>query len=244
MIDLHNHILPDWDDGPSTLADTFTMARQAVSVGTTIMVATPHRMAYGFFSRADLVRNRVDLLNGELQLEGIALEIVAGVEIPISETIVEEVQSGKLSTLGSGRHLLIEPPFPNLPDNLLPAVDRIFEHGYEAILAHPERNAIVQRDWKDSQSLPFVTACAERGVVIQLTSGSIVGRFGKTAQEVCRAVVQNRAWKIIIASDSHDTKERTPLYMREAADTVAEWIGDLSAADAMVEDLPRQILMR
>ena len=67
MIDLHNHILPEWDDGPNTLDKALEMARQAVSVGTTVMVASPHRFCYGRQSLAHIVQERVDLLNSQLQ---------------------------------------------------------------------------------------------------------------------------------------------------------------------------------
>ena len=42
MIDLHCHILPGLDDGPSNLDFSLAMARAAVEAGTQLIVATPH----------------------------------------------------------------------------------------------------------------------------------------------------------------------------------------------------------
>jgi protein-tyrosine phosphatase len=179
-----------------------------------------------------------------LSAHDIQLRILPGVEIPISQTMVDEVEAGELSTLGDGNYLLVEPPFTNLPDHLLPSISIVFQRGYRAVLAHPERNSSIQQAWKTSLSLDFVERCSDVGCVIQLTSGSILGRFGRTALEVCRAIVLSREFKLVIASDSHDSSDRTPGYLAEARDTVAEWLDDPDAAAKMVEDLPRVVISK
>ena len=42
MIDLHCHVLPGLDDGPTSTFQALAMARIAVASGTTTLVATPH----------------------------------------------------------------------------------------------------------------------------------------------------------------------------------------------------------
>jgi protein-tyrosine phosphatase len=242
MIDLHNHILYDWDDGPPSIEKSLEMARQAVAIGTTIMVATPHRFTNGRESTPEMVRERVNDLNLRLIAEGIELQILPGVEIPIEFGIGTHIKNGRLSTLGNGNFVLIEPPFPDLPDYLLPAIRELLGSGLDAVLAHPERNSAVQKAWNREQDLTFVSACAELGCTIQLTSGSITGRFGTSALSVSRSIAAQRNWNIVIASDSHDAKDRTPGYLAEARDLVSQWIGDPVAADAMVLDLPAAIL--
>ncbi len=242
MIDLHNHILPEWDDGPNTLDKALEMARQAVSVGTTVMVASPHRFCYGRQSLAHIVQERVDLLNSQLQSNAIPLSIIPGVEIPIDDDVVREVTAGNLTPLGAGRFLLMETPFTDLSEHLHTYLKHIIDAGYGIVLAHPERNAEVQKRWAQSADLPFVEACIELGCFVQLTSGSIVGRFGPSALAVSRAIIQHRDWKIVISSDSHDPKERTPGLLGRARDTAAAWMGDAEAARAMVDELPAKIV--
>jgi protein-tyrosine phosphatase len=218
------------------------MAKQAVSVGTTIMVATPHRYKSGGQSTAVIVRKAVDELNEQLTAEGIALTILPGVEIPIDFGIADEIESGNLSTLGNGNYVLVEPPFPDLPAKLIPAIKEVRDRGYGVILAHPERNGVVQKDWMQKSSLQFAKSCVDLGCVIQVTSGSIVGRFGPAAKAVSRAIIEHLDWRIVIASDSHDPKDRTPGYLAEARDMAAKWIGNADAAEAMVTTLPAEIV--
>lgn len=42
MIDVHCHILPGLDNGPSTLEESLKMAEEAVFEGIDTIVATPH----------------------------------------------------------------------------------------------------------------------------------------------------------------------------------------------------------
>jgi protein-tyrosine phosphatase len=242
MIDIHNHILPDWDDGPSLMEQSLLMAHQAVAVGTTVMVATPHRFTGGRESRSRIVESRLEELRIALRTAMIPLNIVRGVEIPIDFGIAAALTSGFLTPLGSGNHVLIEPPFPNLPPSLLPAIKELLDSGYQAVLAHPERNAGVQKAWYQEKDLSFVSACADLGCVLQLTSGSILGKFGSYATSVCREISAHRDWKIVIASDSHDAIDRTPGLLGLARDTVASWIDDPEAADVMVNRLPAELL--
>ena len=42
MIDIHCHILPDFDDGAATLEEALEMAKMALMSGVSAIVATPH----------------------------------------------------------------------------------------------------------------------------------------------------------------------------------------------------------
>nr|MDK7245920.1 capsular biosynthesis protein [Staphylococcus lugdunensis] len=45
MIDIHNHILINVDDGPKTKEDAITLLTQAKNEGVTEIVATPHHLS-------------------------------------------------------------------------------------------------------------------------------------------------------------------------------------------------------
>ncbi|MEZ1969660.1 CpsB/CapC family capsule biosynthesis tyrosine phosphatase, partial [Staphylococcus aureus] len=44
MIDIHNHILVDIDDGPKTIEKSIALLKQAKYEGVTSIVATPHHL--------------------------------------------------------------------------------------------------------------------------------------------------------------------------------------------------------
>ncbi|HEV2769309.1 MAG TPA: CpsB/CapC family capsule biosynthesis tyrosine phosphatase [Solirubrobacteraceae bacterium] len=54
MIDLHTHLLPGLDDGPSTLEGSVALAQAMVAAGTSVAVATPHVSSRYPTFRADI----------------------------------------------------------------------------------------------------------------------------------------------------------------------------------------------
>jgi len=214
------------------------MARQAVRGGTDIVVATPHR-AYRLRREAspDWVRTQVRGLQVVLDREQVPLRVVPGIEIPLRASVAEELTNGTLGTLGdAGTWALVEPPFDRIPADALDSLRAIRAAGFGVVLAHPERNAEVQR------GLTFIKACAEMGLAFQLTTGSLLGRFGPRAQAAAEAILAHAGeWPLVIASDSHDLDDRPTGLMDQARDVAARLIGE-TLAQEMVDTRPRSFL--
>ena len=238
FVDIHNHILPGIDDGAQDLAEALSMARQAVGNGTDTMIATPHRAWMGRRDAPpDWIREQVIQLQTALDQEGIPLSIRPGVEIPISPKVAEELQSGTLLTLAdAGKWVLVEPPFERLPPDGLSSLQAIREARFEVVLAHPERNTLIQH------RLTFVEACADLGIALQITTGSLLGHFGPKAQRTAEAILAHAAeWQIVIASDTHDLLKRSSNLMAAARDAAAKHVGP-ELAQVMVDTRPRAML--
>lgn len=238
FVDIHNHILPGIDDGSPTMDYAIEMARLAVADGTDTMVATPHR---SWWHRADAppnwVRERVDALRAELDRAGVPLNVVPGVEIPNGPTVAGDLAAGRLLTIGgTGKWALIELPFEDIPPDALDHLTAVLDAGFNIVLAHPERNTVIQNN------LAFVESCAGLGINIQITTGSIVGRFGRPAQETAEAILRRcPEWQIVIASDTHDHVRRPPNLMSEAYRAAAAVAG-FESARQMVDTRPRSML--
>ena len=202
MIDLHSHILPGIDDGPSTIDGSLALARAAAAAGTRTIVATPHVNAR-YHNDAATIAGLAAELNARLAAEEIALEVLTGAEIAI--TGVVEIEPGELTRLGlgGGRWLLMEPPFTPIASglgNLLSAVQR---DGYRIVLAHPERCPAFHRDPAMLRSLVL------SGVLTSITAGSLVGRFGGEVRRFSLGLVRD-GMVHNVASDAHDHVNRPP----------------------------------
>lgn len=238
FVDIHNHLLPGVDDGPRTIGEALEMARQAVAAGTDTLVATPHR---GWFlrrpARPEAVREHVIALQDSLNRMQIPLTVLPGVEIKIGPRVARDLTEGEIGTLGdTGRWTLIEPPFDHLPTDGLDSLQRVLDAGFQVVLAHPERCAQIQR------SLDFLESCAPLGIVFQITSGSLLGRFGSQAQRTAEAILSHAPdWKLVLASDAHDLRERSTGLLGQARDAAAALVGP-EEAQAMVDARPRAIV--
>ena len=235
MIDLHCHLLPEIDDGPPDIASSVEMARAAVAAGTRTIVATPH-VSWTYRNTPASIRQQVTALRAALERERVGLEVLAGAEVEAS--YLREIDDDALEALllGDGDAVLLECPLSMsaLPiDGMVLALHR---RGLRTVLAHPERSPTIRS--QPGQLEDFVRA----GVLTQVTTGSLLGQFGREAQRFSlwmfeEGLVHN------VASDAHDTSRRPPKLREALAGAAASVLPGLTPnIDWLAHDVPRAIL--
>jgi protein-tyrosine phosphatase len=221
FVDIHCHVLPDIDDGPTSWDESLELARLAIDNGISTIVATPHQLGNFGHNRGDDIRRCVVKLQQRLDEAKLALKVLCGGEARIEPGLTHRILSGEVLTLGNhGRHVLIELPHElYLP--LEPVLDDLSRHHIVGILAHPERNAGIL-------SRPNVLApLVERGCLLQVTAGSICGSFGPECQQLCEQLL-SEGLVHFVATDAHRPRGRRPL-MRPAFERVAELTDERTA---------------
>lgn len=205
MIDIHCHILADIDDGPKDWDTSLEIIKLSVSEGISKIIATPHWVqGTNWETDSEEIINKVDTLNSLLQKENIDLEVYSGMEVAITDKLVDLVKSGDVLTLAGTNCLLLEMPFRSLPFGLDNIIKELLSNDIFPILAHPERNADFQNEPKSM--MKFI----DLGAMVQVTSTSFTGSYGKEAQ---RCAVEFSKLNIIdfIATDAHSPVRRPPL---------------------------------
>ena len=102
------------------------------------------------------------------------------------------------------------------------------------VLAHPERQATIQKQ-------PEVLAdLVERGVMSQVTGGSLLGHFGREAQRSAEYLVQHNLVHLI-ASDGHSPGPHRPPVIHGAARAVESMVG-MAGARLLTEENPQAIV--
>jgi protein-tyrosine phosphatase len=204
LIDLHSHILPAVDDGAATLEASLAIARMAVADGIEVMACTPHFMPGLYDNEASDIRGRVGNLNQVLADEGIPLALVTGSDAHIRPDFLQCLRDGRLLTLHDSRYVLFEPPHNIMPPRLEDLLFNISVSGYVPILTHPERLKWIEQSYASFQSM------AKAGVWMQITSGSLTGRFGKRPQYWAQRMLSEGIVSIL-ATDAHNVTSRPPL---------------------------------
>ncbi|HHT9111087.1 MAG TPA: CpsB/CapC family capsule biosynthesis tyrosine phosphatase, partial [Candidatus Brocadiaceae bacterium] len=118
MIDIHSHILPMLDDGPTTVQESMEMCRIAVHDGIKKIVATPHVENSIFDVNAQTVLEKVNMLNQLIQEAGLDLTIYPGAEVHLNDRLINEniiKESPILTINGNKTYILLEFSFQWIP---------------------------------------------------------------------------------------------------------------------------------
>ena len=234
MIDFHNHILPDVDDGSKSTDISLEMLRFAQSQGITEVVNTVHfqhpKMEKKLISY-EIIKKKTDKLQNLLNQNKIDIKLHFGSEVYFLPNLMR-IKNNPLTTFGNGKYMLIEFPLIQVPELQKKHLFDLKLSGVTPIIAHPERYITVQDD------LSMVTTWLEAGCLIQVDAGSILGKLGKKSKEVAEKILKN-GWCQIIGSDSHDNSNRN-FCLREAHDYVMRWIG--VDGKKMFSDNPKKVL--
>jgi protein-tyrosine phosphatase len=230
VIDLHTHILPGIDDGARTLEDALEMARVFVGEGVTAVAATPH-VRDDFPTSADVMLRAVDALRRVLDEEEIPLTVLPGAEVAV-EWIgrFDETELRRLTLAGSGRYILVETPYHGWPVEVVERLLGLRVAGLTPVLAHPERNPVVQAT--PSLLAPLV----QGGVLVQVTAASLDGRLGKASYDAGHWLVAAGLAQIV-ASDAHAAHVRAAGML-----SAVEAIRDDALAQWLVSDVPRALV--
>jgi protein-tyrosine phosphatase len=226
VIDIHCHILPGLDDGPDSMEMSIAMAEMAVADGVTHVIGTPHAHPQHVFDPAK-IKERRDELQG--LFEG-RLILATGCDFHLSYENLEDIRfEPNRYTLNQKNYLLVEFADYSIPPALDQALHNLQLAGLVPIVTHPERN-------------PLIRAQPERlfkwlrqGCCVQVTAQSLLGRFGRSAQESSQRWLADGAVHFI-ASDAHNVTSR-PLRLKETFDWVAKTHGE-DVARALLVDNP------
>lgn len=206
FVDIHSHLIPGIDDGAQSLQDAIELAKYAVNTGISHSVLTPHIHPGRYDNDKITIAKAFNLLKNELKVQQIPLTIAYAAEVRISAEMMDLLEKDKIPFLGSyGEQNIILLEFPH--SHILPGSDKLiswlFKRKIRPIIVHPERNKELQADI--SKIKPFLKA----GCLLQVTAGSLIGKFGLKSQKIARLLVENK-FAYFVATDAHNIKNRPP----------------------------------
>lgn len=232
--DIHCHLLPGLDDGARSWDEACAMAQMAVANGIKTVIATPHQGGTFAHNSAEVICQRAEECQALLNEQQIDLRVLPGADVRISHDMMREIVRGSALTLGNHRrHLLLD-----LPHERYVAMDSLVsdlsQAGIAAILSHPERNQglIKKRD--------TIEQLVDRGCLMQVTSGSLLGTFGPNCQEIAVWML-SRGLVHFVATDAHGMHSRRPLLQR-VYEKLVELVGRAEAEELCCRN-PRRVAM-
>lgn len=236
MIDLHCHVLPGIDDGPQTLAEAVVLARMAVRNGITHAIVTPHIHPGRWNNHREQIALQFQYFRRQLSQAGIPLQLGMAAEVRVDAELIPWLRRNRIPFLGryAGRQvLLLEMPHSHIPPGLENLIDWLQQRDIQPLIAHPERNKDVMRRLDSLQPL------LQQGCLLQITAGSITGKFGGHAQQRALQLLEMGA-VFAIATDAHNRRHRPP-DLAQGRDAVTALLGEAKALQ-LVRDNPLQLV--
>tara|TARA_B100000427_G_C15424334_1_gene557836 strand:- start:226 stop:1014 length:789 start_codon:yes stop_codon:yes gene_type:complete len=223
MIDFHNHIIPNLDDGSNSIEMSLSMLKEAQSQGITDIVNTVHFQHPKMLKKNtayDFVVSEVKSMEEIAKSNGININIHPASEVFFNFNLTE-ILDNPITTFGNDKYMLIEFQKLSFPKDYENELFKLQLKGITPIMAHPERYRGIQKDIK------LAKKWIERGYLIQIDCASIVGGFGKEIQKTSLELLKN-GFCHLVGSDAHNDKRRNFL-MKPALEKIEQVINKEAA---------------
>lgn len=203
---MHNHLLPDVDDGSPDMASSMRMLEQYVEMGWEKVTITPHINEDYFPNSSDHLRSVFRELCTAAREKGIDLELQLAAEYKTDGLFRERLQNNDVLTVGNA-HVLIELPFFHPPLDWEQYFFELQMKGFTPILAHAERYTYWAGD------LEKFSILQHRGVQFQLNLSSIIGKYGPEVKKLALQLIKKGAYQWV-GTDAHSCSDLETLAMK------------------------------
>ena len=233
--DIHAHILPGVDDGPATMEQAIETIKISSDQGVKSILATPHRRDVQEKLSIKKIRRLVKEIN--LNAGRLHLDIVTklGMENHLNSSLGEDLDRGDALTINGGIFVLVEMPYIRVINaDIMSALDDLMKRGYIPVIAHPERMEMFQSYPQHFKEL------VSKGMLSQITAGSILGCFGLESKEFCEDLLRFDLVHVI-SSDMHYFKGSRRPQLLEGYHAAGKLVG-YKIANKLVSTNPQSIL--
>lgn len=232
-VDIHCHIIPCVDDGPSHISKSLTILENATKSGFTDLILTPHFIQDSPYSFSRTTNLKIlDILKQQVKLHNLPLNLHLGNEAYLSSSLPDYLEQGLISPLADSHYLLVELPLTTEDQTASNIFFRLQTLGYTPIIAHPERYLYFQQN--PQKILPYL----EQGCLLQGDYQSLFGKYGHHAKKTLTRLL--KANKIhFLASDTHKPTDNYNL--KKAINKVTR-LSSNKTANLLFSDNPSKIL--
>lgn len=217
IVDFHSHILPEIDDGSTSLAESIAMLKMEARQGIRHVIATPH-----FYAQYDTPehflakRKTAELrLREEMEKHDGLPQLSVGAEVRFFSGMSHSDLLADL-TIDGKRCILIEMPESSWTDTMYRELEQVWvRQGLTPVVAHVDRYITPMRTFHIPERLE------ELPVLVQANAGFFLR--GSTRSLSLKLLRKNRIQ--LLGSDCHNLTTRHP-NLGSAVDVIQRGLGD------------------
>ena len=233
MVDIHSHLIPNVDDGSKSVEETFMLIKEADRAGITDIILTPHYIVNSYEQNANTLILLKDKLQQILDKDKINVKLHIGMEVYITDNLIDLLKQNKLLTLANSKYLLMELPLNTHVQYEDIIIFKLIENNIIPIIAHPERYKFIQENPDKVEEL------IESGCLMQSNIGSILGIYGNHAKQTVKYLLK----KDLIHFLGTDTHRKDTIYplLKKATKKIEKIIGK-EKTEELIKINPQKIL--
>ena len=233
MVDIHSHLIPNVDDGSKSVEETFMLIKEADRAGITDIILTPHYIVNSYEQNANTLILLKDKLQQILDKDKINVKLHIGMEVYITDNLIDLLKQNKLLTLANSKYLLMELPLNTHVQYEDIIIFKLIENNIIPIIAHPERYKFIQENPDKVEEL------IESGCLMQSNIGSILGIYGNHAKQTFKYLLK----KDLIHFLGTDTHRKDTIYplLKKATKKIEKIIGK-EKTEKLIKINPQKIL--
>ncbi|MDC6366853.1 MULTISPECIES: tyrosine-protein phosphatase [Flavobacteriaceae] len=203
LVDIHNHILPGIDDGAKTADDSLQLLKGFSEFGVKSFFCTPHIMHNYHDNTPESIKQAYNILKAELAQKNTDVKIDYAAEHMIDDNFETLLENNGVLALKK-EYLLIEMSYLQPSFNFDFAIEKIAQHSYFPILAHPERYLYFHQKYETYSSLKM------QGILFQMNLLSLGEYYGKEVQKVALKLLKD-GFIEYVGSDVHNMRHLSAL---------------------------------
>ena len=184
LTDIHGHILPGIDDGPTNTHQAVELILGLSKLGYKRIIATPHVFQDLYPNTPESIHNAYEEIDAIVRKEGIPIELSYSAEYFLDESFEKLMNEKKLIPF-LDNYLLVEmstlSPSPKYREYLFSLKTK----GFKPILAHPERYVYLEGN------LDWYEQIKNSGCLFQVNILSFTGYYGKKVKSYAFKLLEN-----------------------------------------------------
>ena len=199
LCDIHNHLLPDIDDGSKDLETSAKMLHAFEALGFSSTIPTPHIYKELYPNTPETIKNVFDLLKQHKEHENSVTINSYAAEYMVDEVFMKGLEESSPLLLLNDTFILLEINFFGQTTMLKSACFNLCQKDITPILAHPERYHLI-KDISEYQNLK------NQGFYFQLNALSLTGQYGPEVKQKAEKLLKAGLYDFV-ATDAHSVND-------------------------------------